>query len=107
LLNDREFAHEALRQTTRHAPAGERLLRDVLDRHGVTPEIAGEAIEEAQAQSPQEEQQARALIESRLKAMGSLDPFAQARRLMALLARRGFEAELAERLIREIVGLSD
>jgi len=107
LLDDREFAREALSQTTRRAPAGARLLRDVLDRHGVKPEIAGEAIEEARAESPHEEQQARGLIESRLKAMGSLDPVAKARRLMGLLARRGFEQELAERLIREIVGLDD
>ncbi len=107
LLDDREFAREALRQTTRRAPAGELLLRDVLDRHGVRPEIAGDTIEEVRAQSPQEEQQARALIESRLQTMGSLDPVARARRLTGLLARRGFEEELAQRLIREIVGLSD
>lgn len=107
LLDDREFAREALSQTTRRAPAGERLLRDVLDRHGVTPEIAGEAIEEVRAASPQEEQQARALIESRLKVMKSLDAVAKARRLMGLLARRGFDEEMAERLIREIVGLGD
>lgn len=107
LLDDREFAREALSQTTRRAPAGELLLRDVLDRHGVTPETAGEAIEEAREASPDEEQQARTLIESRLKAMGSLDPVAKARRLMGLLARRGFKQELSERLIREIVGLED
>lgn len=107
LLDDRSFAREAVEQVQRRLPAGERLMRDVLERHGVEGEIAGEVLGEVRKQSPPAEQQARALIESRLEAMRSLAPETQARRLLALLGRRGFEAELAERLVREIVGLPD
>ncbi len=107
LLDDRSFAHEAIEQVQRRLPAGERLMRDVLERHGVGGEIAGEVLGQVREQSPPAEQQARALIESRLEAMQSLAPETQARRLMALLGRRGFEEELAERLVREIVGLID
>jgi regulatory protein len=107
LIDDRAFAREALRQTTSRLPAGERLMRELLDRHGVESDVAEEAVSAERAASPGEDEQMRELIESRLKSMRSLSPEAQARRLLGLLARRGFEPEAAEQIIREFIDPGD
>jgi regulatory protein len=47
---------------------------------------------------------ARALVARRLKALRGLDPQARARRLVGLLARRGYSAGLAHQIVRESLG---
>lgn len=103
LIDDEAFAREALAQLTRRAPAGEHLKKRMLARHGVEPEVARRILAEESTQTDAE-QDARRLIASRYAAMQSLAPQARARRLLALLARRGFDEELIERLVREATG---
>lgn len=103
LIDDEAFAREALAQLTRRTPAGARLREQTLARHGVEPETARRILAEHSAQVDAEAD-ARHLISARLAAMRSLAPPAAARRLLALLARRGFDEELAQRLVHEAIG---
>ncbi len=107
LLDDRAFAREAIEQTQRRGPAGERLMRHVLERHGVDAEAAREAIDEANRDSPSPIEQARALIRARRPSMRHLSSEKQAMRLLGLLARRGFDAEIAREVVREFIDLPD
>jgi regulatory protein len=47
---------------------------------------------------------ARELVARHLKSLHRLDPQTQARRLVGLLARRGYPADLAHQVVRESVG---
>jgi regulatory protein len=47
---------------------------------------------------------ARSLVARRLPSLRALDPQAQARRLVGLLARRGYPPSLAHRIVRESLG---
>jgi regulatory protein len=75
-------------------------LRD----RGVDPAVAERA---ARAAVPDElrADRCREVAEARLAQLGGLPPAAQLRRLAAYLARRGYPAELAEAVSRELVGL--
>jgi len=82
------------------APAIALELRD----RGVDPAVAERA---AQAVVPDElrAERCRQVAESRLAQLGDLPPAARLRRLATYLARRGYPAELAEAVSRELVGL--
>jgi regulatory protein len=82
------------------APAIALELRD----RGVDPAVAELA---AQAAVPDElrADRCRQVAASRLAQLGDLPPAARLRRLAAYLARRGYPAELAEAVSRELVGL--
>ena len=82
------------------APAIALELRD----RGVDPAVAERA---AQAAVPEElrAERCRQVAESRLAQLGDLPPAARLRRLATYLARRGYPAELAEAVSRELVGL--
>ncbi len=82
------------------APAIALELRD----RGVDPTVAERA---AQAAVPDElrAERCRQVAESRLAQLGDLPPAARLRRLATYLARRGYPAELAEAVSRELVGL--
>src|SRR6266508_1605277 len=72
------------------------------------PAIALELRERAaQAAVPDElrAERCRQVAESRLAQLGDLPPAARLRRLATYLARRGYPAELAEAVSRELVGL--
>lgn len=107
LVDDRAFAAEAIRQTTSRTPAGERLLRDVLERHGVEADAAEDALKEQRSGSAADREKMRQIVQAKLKSMGGLPPLVRARRLMGLLARRGFDADGAEQVIREFVDVVD
>jgi regulatory protein len=47
---------------------------------------------------------ARALAARRLRSLSGIEPAVQARRLVALLARRGYGASLAYRVVRDVLG---
>ncbi|HEU4399787.1 MAG TPA: regulatory protein RecX [Actinomycetota bacterium] len=82
------------------APAIALELRD----RGVDPAVAERA---AQAAVPDElrADRCRQVAEGRLAQLGDLPAEARLRRLAAYLARRGYPAELAEAVSRELVGL--
>jgi regulatory protein len=101
LINDEAFAQAWV--DSRHAgrALGRRALSAELRRRGIDDDVAREAL--ASVTPEDEEQAARALVERKLRTMTSVPHDAKVRRLVAMLARKGFAQGLAFRLVREAV----
>jgi regulatory protein len=99
LIDDRSFAEAWV--GSRHAGRGlaRRALSAELRRRGVDDRTVAEAVETLDPAT--EEATARALVRRRLAGTAHLDPPVRARRAVALLARKGYPAGLALRLVRE------
>ncbi|MHB1740173.1 MAG: regulatory protein RecX [Actinomycetes bacterium] len=100
LVDDQAYAASWADSRLRQRGAGRRMLEGELRRRGVgsgevTAALAGISAE-------QERQAARRLVERRLPTMRDLDPVVRERRLFALLARRGHEADGARAVIRDV-----
>jgi regulatory protein len=102
LIDDRAFAERFV--AARHQDRG--LARRELSRQlrgkGVDPEVAAEAV--AGLDPDQERQTGRRLAERRLRSMSGLEPAVQTRRLVGMLARKGYSSEMAFQIVREVVG---
>jgi regulatory protein len=99
LIDDRAFA--AAWVDSRHAGRGlaRRALAAELRRRGIDGEIVGDAVAVVDAEA--EERTARALVDRRIGATRRLDPEARVRRLVGMLARKGYPPGLAVRVVRE------
>lgn len=99
LIDDAMFARMWVE--SRHAGRGlaRKALAHELRRRGVDAAVVDEAVGELPAD--QEEAMARELVIRRLPATRGLDPRSRTRRLAGLLARRGYSAALAARVVRE------
>ncbi len=73
-----------------------------LRQRGIDEPSVQAALSQIDAES--EAATARLLVAHRLKSLCGLDPPAQARRLVGLLARRGYPAGLAHQIVRESLG---
>lgn len=105
LVNDSAFA-EAWVQS-RHTGRGlaRRALRSELRHRGVDDETANEAVETLDQDT--EAETARALVERKLPSTRRLDATVRFRRLTGLLARKGYSAGLATRVVREALEEDD
>jgi regulatory protein len=74
-----------------------------LRQRGVDEELVRTAI--AQIDRDSERETARALVVRRRRTLSGLDPGVQARRLVALLGRKGYAAGLAYEVVREVLAL--
>ncbi|MDQ2707520.1 MAG: recombination regulator RecX [Actinomycetota bacterium] len=99
LVDDVSYAELVVQSGHRHRALGRRALSAELRRRGVADDTAGEAI--AALDTGDEEQTARQLVERRLRAMSGLDDSTRIRRLVGMLARRGYPEGLAYRVVRE------
>jgi regulatory protein len=101
MIDDAAFARAWV--TSRHHGRGlaRRALGSELRRRGIDPETVGEALR--QIDTDTEAATARALVERRLRtsAAGSLEPAALVRKLVGMLARKGYSAGLAYRVVKE------
>jgi len=99
LVDDRAFA--AAWVDSRHAGRGlsRRALAAELRRRGVAGDVVGEAV--AMVDADAEERAARQLVDRRLAATRRLDTEARLRRLVGMLARRGYPPGLALRVVRD------
>jgi regulatory protein len=99
LIDDAAFA--AAWVTSRHRGRGlaRRALASELHRRGVDPDTAGAALDMLDGST--EERTARELVERRLRAMGGLPVETQMRRLLGMLARKGYPGAMAARVVRE------
>ena len=102
LIDDAMFAEAWVE--SRHAGRGlaKRALAFELRRRGVEPAVVDEAVESLPAK--QEETTARALVAGRLAGTRNLEPVARTRRLAGMLARKGYPAGLAFRVVRDALG---
>ena len=104
MIDDAAFA--AAWVTSRHHGKGlaRRALGSELRRRGVAPETVGEALEQLDPDT--EAATARALVERRLRTATG-PPEAIARRLVGMLARKGYPAGLAYRVVKEAMAADE
>nr|WP_174805657.1 recombination regulator RecX [Kitasatospora sp. MMS16-BH015] len=98
LIDDAAFAQAWVEQ--RHA--GRRLGRRALAQELRTRGVEGELVEQAVAQVEPEDEEAAArdLVERKLRTTRGLDSQVRTRRLVGMLARRGYAEGLAFRVVR-------
>lgn len=99
LIDDEAFAQAWVQ--SRHAGRGlaRRALAAELRHRGVPDETVNDAVETLDP--AQEEQTARALVRRKLPATKGVDPAKRMRRLMGVLARKGYSPALSYRLVKE------
>jgi regulatory protein len=101
LIDDAAFSQAWVQ--SRHLGRGlaRRALAAELRRRGVADETVSAAVETLDPD--QEETTARELVARRLAGTRELDPAKRMRRLVGVLARKGYSAELAYRVVREAI----
>jgi regulatory protein len=102
LIDDAAFAGQWVRSRHAHRGLGRRAIAVELRRKGVADDVAGEAIAEIDAET--EAQRARELVDRKLRSL-PVDTAerraAAGRRLVGMLARKGYGAGTAYRVVRE------
>jgi regulatory protein len=101
LIDDAALAGDYALAVHRERGLAGRAVAMKLRRRGIDEPTVQAAVGQIDAES--EAEAARALVEHRRKALRGLEPQAQARRLVGLLARRGYPPDLAHRIVRESV----
>lgn len=105
LVDDAAFAQEWVRARTARSGLSRAAVLAELRRKGVDGDSAGDAV--AQIDDDAEYQRARELVRRKLRASGgsaaSVDEAKLMRRLLGVLARKGYSSELAHRVVREEV----
>jgi regulatory protein len=99
LIDDRAFSQAWV--GSRHAGRGlaRRALAAELRRRGVDGDTVGEAVATLDAET--EERTARELVARRLPSTRRLEPTARVRRLVGILARKGYPPALTVRIVHE------
>lgn len=98
LVDDVALAEMAVQSGHTHRGLGRRGLSAELRRRGVPDDVARKAVEAVQPEA--EEQRARELVRRRLRGASSRDEATLVRRLMGMLARKGYPEGLAFRAVR-------
>jgi regulatory protein len=102
LIDDHELAAGfAMAQHRERGLAG-RAVAMKLRQRGIDEPIVQAAVGQIDAES--EADAARALVARKLRSLRGVEPPAQARRLVGLLARRGYPPGLAHQVVREALG---
>jgi regulatory protein len=105
LIDDEALANRmALAQHEERGLAG-RAVAVRLRRRGVSDELVRNAVDQIDRDS--EREAARALAVRRHRTLAGLDPQVQARRLVGLLARKGYSSGLAYEVVREVIKLAE
>jgi regulatory protein len=102
LVDDAAFAETAVHSGHTYRGLGRQALSAELRRRGVPDGVARAAV--AALRPADEEKRARELVRRRLRSTATKDPVTVARRLIGMLARKGYSAELALRVVREELG---
>jgi regulatory protein len=100
LVDDEAFAAAWVDSRHRGRGLARRALSAELRRKGVDPQTATVAVE--RISTDDEADAARALVRRRAATMQSLSLEVRTRRLVSMLARKGFGAGLAYRVVREV-----
>jgi len=102
LIDDAAFAGQWVRSRHNQRGLARRAIAQELRRKGVSDEDAGQALAEVDTES--EERRARELVDRRLRSMavGTADQrMAAGRRLVGMLARKGYGPGVAYRVVKE------
>ena len=104
LVDDAAFARSWVAGRQRGKSLATRALAAELRRHGVDDEIAREALAEIDPDA--ERQAAHRLVQTKLRAMDRLDDTVKMRRLVAMLARKGYGPDMALQVVRTELDLA-
>jgi regulatory protein len=99
LVDDAAFAELWVRSRHTYQGMGRRALATELRRKGVDDSVAAEAV--ATVDTDAEEERARELVRKRLRSLTGADEAARIRKLVGMLARRGYSEGLAFRVVRD------
>lgn len=101
LIDDAAFATAWVESRHHSRGLARRSLARELRSRGVATSVVEEAV--GQLDSAQEEQTARQLVERRMRTLQGVEERKRRRRLVAMLARRGYGEELALRVVRQVL----
>lgn len=101
LIDDAAYAQSFVAGRHRHGALGAVALREELRRKGVDAGTATLAV--AVIDREAELERARALLDRRVDSAMANGPDVARRRLLGLLARRGYPADVAERVVGEVL----
>jgi len=104
LIDDAAFATAWVESRHRGRGLGKRALAQELRRRGVDDQLARDALDELEPE--QEEETARALVRRKLRSMRSLDREVAMRRLLGMLARKGYPGGIAMMVVKEELSAS-
>jgi regulatory protein len=102
LVDDEAFARAWVESRRRSRSLARRALAQELRRKGIDDETARTALDELDPD--QETESARALVRKKARSMRALDPAVATRRLVGMLARKGYPPGLAYRVVRDELG---
>jgi regulatory protein len=99
LIDDAAFARAWVSSRQSGRGLARRALQAELRAKGVDPDVAAEAVDVVD--DDVERESARRLVDRRLRGMGRLDRATATRRLIGMLARKGYGGGLAAAVVRE------
>ncbi|WP_166823748.1 regulatory protein RecX [Brevibacterium limosum] len=99
LLNDEEFAHRFARAQRENRKLSRSVLKRELSRKGISPELASEAVADIDG----EEELAREVAEKKAASTRRLDYAVRERRILGMLARRGFPSAICIKVTRDVL----
>jgi regulatory protein len=105
LIDDEAYAQSFVVTRHRHGGLGAGALREELRRKGVDARTADSAVSVVDRDA--EYRRARALLEKRVDSAMAHGVETARRRLLGLLARRGYPADVAQRVVQEVIGEYD
>lgn len=108
LIDDAAFAGQWVRSRHTYKGLARRAIAIELRRKGVADDVAGEALAEVDAAS--EEQRAEELVRRKLRSLTVTTPEQKAsatRRLVGMLARKGYSAGTAYRVVKDVLAEHD
>jgi regulatory protein len=102
LIDDEDFARSWVQARQRGKGLSSRALADELRRKGVDDELTKEVLGELDPEV--ELEAAHRLVQTKLRSMSRLDDTTKMRRLVGLLARKGYSPQLAMGVVRAELG---
>jgi len=99
LIDDAAFAHEWVTQRHEGKGLARRALAQELRRKGIDDEVARAALDAVEDED--EVEAARLLVQRKLRSMRGLEQQAAIRRLVGMLARKGYSSSVSYRVVRE------
>jgi regulatory protein len=99
LVDDKSFAEVWVRSRHGYDGLGRHALAAELRRKGVDAAVTAEAV--AAVDYEAEEERARQLVRKKLRTLGGVDGEAKVRRLVGMLARKGYTQGMSFRVVRE------
>lgn len=99
LVDDAAFAEQWVRSRHTYQGMARRALSAELRRKGVADQLAADAVSALDSEA--EEARARELVRKRLRSVGGAPELTVLRRLVGMLARKGYSEGMAYRVVRE------